>query len=218
MPFWEEEYAKARKEGRLTRGTGPREVVKVATKYLPKGENLQALDLGAGEGQNSIHLAKNGFHVIALEKSPTGVQQIKEEARKAGLEEKVRVLHADIKRLPFGPATATARFDSILATGILHFLNRQQAEKLLRQMEAMTKPGGLHIIAAYTTKGDFYEQNKLKGRSAAFFDSGALKEMYARKGWKVLYYGEKMAPLRQPGPHGERMKNTRAFLIARKPV
>ena len=46
---------------------------------IPKGK---ALDIGAGEGRNSIFLAKNEFDVTAIDKIKQGLDKIKKLAKK----------------------------------------------------------------------------------------------------------------------------------------
>lgn len=46
----------------------------------------KVVDLGAGEGRNSLYLAEQGFDVISIEPSQKGTNKIIQEARRRGLE------------------------------------------------------------------------------------------------------------------------------------
>ena len=45
-----------------------------------------AIDIGAGEGRNSLYLASQGFSVLAIEPSSVGAMKIKEQAKQHDLE------------------------------------------------------------------------------------------------------------------------------------
>jgi len=45
-------------------------------KFLPLIPKGRALDIGAGQGRNSIFLAKNGFEVEAIDLIPEGLKKM----------------------------------------------------------------------------------------------------------------------------------------------
>ena len=53
-----------------------------------------AIDIGAGEGRNSLYLASLGFNVYAIELSEVGAKKILQRAKDYGVE--VAVLNTDI--------------------------------------------------------------------------------------------------------------------------
>ena len=53
-------------------GRKPDKIVRLISKYKSFGE---VLDLGAGEGKNSIFLAKGGFKVTSLDISKEGIKK-----------------------------------------------------------------------------------------------------------------------------------------------
>jgi len=72
-PFWEESY---KRPGKLdTFGDGkPSELVVKAVATLPKG--ITALDLGCGEGRNTVYLASLGFKTYAADISESGIANL----------------------------------------------------------------------------------------------------------------------------------------------
>jgi len=50
--------------------------------YAPKGN---VLDIGSGEGRNSIFLARKGFNVTAIDKIPEGLEKIEKTCKKRKL-------------------------------------------------------------------------------------------------------------------------------------
>jgi len=50
------------------------------------GKSLDVLDLGCGQGRDSLMIARNGHSVVGVDLSTTGVQQMVEIAQKEGIE------------------------------------------------------------------------------------------------------------------------------------
>ena len=69
-----ERYDRLYKENPYPFGKEHSFLVEKATQYLKSGE---VLDLGAGDGRNSIYLASQGFHVLAIDFSQAVVDKIK---------------------------------------------------------------------------------------------------------------------------------------------
>lgn len=90
---WDERYAGAE----LVWGAGPNCFVADELAALPPG---RALDLGSGEGRNSIWLAGRGWQVTAVDFSAVGLARGGELARDAGVS--VDWVHADL--LDYEPA------------------------------------------------------------------------------------------------------------------
>jgi tellurite methyltransferase len=101
----------------------------------------RVLDLGAGEGADSIRLAKMGFSVTAIELSEIGAEKIKRFSAEAGV--MIRVVNGDITR-----SMESGDFDVILCQGVLHYV--EDKPKLLAEIKLHTKPGGLNAISCFT--------------------------------------------------------------------
>ncbi|GLZ78881.1 methyltransferase [Actinorhabdospora filicis] len=76
--FWEERYA-TRPKVWSGRANPP---LAAAIAGLKPG---RALDLGAGEGGDAVHLAALGWHVTAVDISPTALERVREHAADAGV-------------------------------------------------------------------------------------------------------------------------------------
>jgi len=102
----------------------------------------RALDLGAGEGADSIRLAKLGFDVDAVEISEVGAKKISAFAADAGVHVNVEI--ADIRGY-----VPTDAFDVVICNGVLHYV----ADKapVVAMMQAATKAGGLNVVSLWST-------------------------------------------------------------------
>jgi tellurite methyltransferase len=110
-------------------------------KLLDGSGGGKVLDLGAGEGADSIRLAKLGFSVTAVELSEIGAEKIKRFSAEAGV--MIRVVNGDITR-----SMESGEFDVILCQGVLHYV--EDKATLLDEMKRHTKPGGLNAISCFT--------------------------------------------------------------------
>ena len=101
-----------------------------------------ALDIGAGEGADSIRLARLGYEVTAVDISAAAGEKIERFAAEAGVN--VRVQVADISRHQFDEA-----YDVVICNGVLHYV----ADKadVVRRMQEVTNPGGLNVISLWST-------------------------------------------------------------------
>jgi tellurite methyltransferase len=102
----------------------------------------RALDLGAGEGADSIRLALMGYTVTAIEVSEVGCEKIKSFAADAKVD--VSVVAADI-----GDYRPEGQFDIVICNGVLHYI--RDKEGVIGRMQAATRPGGLNVVSSWST-------------------------------------------------------------------
>jgi tellurite methyltransferase len=87
--------------------------------FLPKSG--RALDIAAGEGQNSVFLAQLGLEVEAIDISTVGLRKAQKLAETHGVSIKVRLWDVKRSSIPEGP------FDVILC---IHYLQRDLAPRI----------------------------------------------------------------------------------------
>lgn len=166
-------------------------------KYVKKGAKI--LDLGAGEGGDSLYLASKGFSVTAVDISETGLEKLERLARKEDL--KVQTAVADLEEYRI-----KEDYDAIISFAAIHFLERHQIVSLIENMKAKTTPGGLNVILVFrkgdSTEGDF---------QMYYFDDGELKAFY--EDWEILDYDEYED---MDTDHDEPHTHKIAFIKARK--
>ncbi len=105
-----------------------------------KGQG-RVLDLGAGEGADSIRLALLGYDVTAVEISSVGATKTKYFAEQAGARLKVET--ADI--IDYRPE---GTFDLIICTGVLPYI--RDKGRILEAIQHWTRTGGLNVISVWT--------------------------------------------------------------------
>src|SRR5512136_3182288 len=71
-------------------GEEPSDPARKATELYKREGVTKLLELGCGQGRDTLYFARNGFQVYALDYSETGVQTIREKAQPASPEVFVR--------------------------------------------------------------------------------------------------------------------------------
>lgn len=176
------------------------DVLYAATQVAPG----KTLDLGCGNGRNSLYLAANGYDVTAWDKNPMSIQNLLSIREAEGLEN----LQASVKDL--NTLTIDGEYDFILSTVVMMFLESSTIPRLIPNMQRCTKPGGYNLIVAAMDTDDF---PCTVGFPFAF-KAGELKNYY--EGWDLLKYNEDVGELHRTDENGNRIKLRFATLLARK--
>lgn len=71
--------------------------MKAAELFKEKGKT-KIIELGAGQGRDSLFIAKNGFEVYSLDYSKEGIESIKQKAQENELSECLTALQYDVRK------------------------------------------------------------------------------------------------------------------------
>ncbi|MFN7933190.1 MAG: methyltransferase domain-containing protein [Bryobacteraceae bacterium] len=128
----------------------------------------KALDVGMGQGRNSVFLAKQGWDVTGFDTSKVGVEQ----ARKAAAEAQVRIraLHASDQEFDFG----VEQWDLI---AILYPIEKRSVFRVQRAL----KPGGIVVVECSHKEG-----------ANAPFEYGTNELLRIFEGFRVVSYEDRM--------------------------
>jgi len=174
-----------------------------AAARVPPGKTL---DLGCGNGRNSLYLSANGYSVTAWDKNPMSIANIERIKAAEGLDN-LEIATVDLNALSF-----EGEYDFILSTVVMMFLEPQTIPGLIANMQCTTVPGGYNLIVAAMDTDDF---PCTVGFPFAF-KAGELAEYYS--GWEVVKYNEDVGELHRTDANGNRIKLRFATLLARKPA
>ncbi|MEX5411462.1 tellurite resistance methyltransferase TehB [Atlantibacter hermannii] len=172
-----------------------------AMPYLTAG---RVLDLGCGNGRNSLYLAANGFDVTAWDKNPVSIASLQRVAEAEGLNN----LQSDVRDL--NSLTFDGEYDFILSTVVMMFLEPTTIAGLIDNMQRCTKSGGYNLIVAAMDTDDF----PCNVGFPFAFREGELSGYYA--GWEIVKYNEEPGELHRTDEAGNRIKLRFATLLARK--
>lgn len=195
---WAREYARAPET--YIWGTEASLLARQVSALLPPGARV--LDVGCGEGRDSVFFAELGATVTGVDLSADGLDKAQRLARGRG----VRVCWIEggmTEALPAG------RFDLIFSCGSIHYVPRAERRPLFRRLAAMTRPGGHQAHVVFTDQLVHEE----KGEIVDYFTAGELREAFVE--WQVLRNGERVISCAQDGSvHGHSVEE----LAAARPV
>lgn len=196
-------YNKIYSTNQPTFGGGvPVPLVKKLLKYLPSGK---VLELGAGEGRNSLFLAQNGFDARAIDSSSVGIDKLLRNAQQMGVS--IRAEVGDITELEI-----EEKYDAVVCTFVFHHIKKSKAPQLLQYIKNVVREGGFVVITAFTKDGEFYA----KDSSGEHFYPGhdELKELFSD--FDIVSYDEWKSESFAKKPDGSPYINTAGALIAKK--
>lgn len=113
--------------------------VRPALALLGDVRGRRVLDYGCGHGMASVVFAKRGAQVTAFDLSPIYLEEAGARADANGVRDRISFVQAVAGQLPF----ATASFDGIWGSAILHHLDLTQAGP---ELARVLKPGGLAVF------------------------------------------------------------------------
>lgn len=130
---WDERYSE---KPRIWSGRVNAQLAAVAEDLSPG----RALDLGCGEGGDSVWLAEHGWTVLAVDVSQTALTRAADEADRRGVSERITFEHHDLSdSFPDG------EFD-LASAQYLHSFVRLERPEILRKAAGALVPGGLLVI------------------------------------------------------------------------
>ena len=179
---WGREYA--RTPDRFIWGTGPSSLARDVARRL--GPRARVLDLGCGEGRDSVFLAERGHSVVGLELSIDGLRKAARLAADRGV--RVTWVCAALPAVPLsGP------FDLVFSCGSIHYVASADRPRLFQELGALTRPGGYHAHAVFTARRVYRE----KGEVVHYFTPRELGDAY--RDWDVLRHEEGLIRCAQDG-------------------
>ena len=173
VPFWEEAYKSL--DG-VTSKSEPNGTVKEFEGWLQKDAHI--LEVGCGEGQNCIYLAKRGFRNIdAFDLSENGIAKLKRLCAQSGAE--LNAFVADLTTFSF-----EKRYDLIMSFGTLHFVKREEWKGFLARAKEHTREGGIHIMQIFTDAVS--ASSDIAPFAVGLARDGEIKEAY--KDWEIVQF------------------------------
>lgn len=160
----------------------------------------ELLDLGCGLGNLALAAAARGCRVTALDGSPTAIAQLRDRAAASGLAVEARQADLAAYRID-------RDYDSIACIGLLMFFDCDSARRLLAEIRARVRPGGvaaLNVLVEGTSYREMFD-----GDSYCLFGPDELQAAFA--GWQLLHEARDDFP----APGGTRKRF--ATLVACRP-
>jgi len=159
--------------------------------HVPRNGNI--LDLGCGEGRNSLYLSQVGYNIVGIDLSFKAARVMKNNFFEEEL--KGLVITGDARNLPF----LSDSIDGILAHHLFDHLDANGFDNALNEAFRVLKPEGVMLMTV-DSFGEYEGDNNAVTRDdgSIVFVKGAYKGMLVRpyreeelsllpeKGWKIL--------------------------------
>jgi S-adenosylmethionine-dependent methyltransferase len=151
------------------------------------------LDVGAGQGTQSIRLARAGHRVLAVEPDPDmrGAFSAALAAEQAEVRDRVALRAGSVGGL--ASVTGGERYDAVLLLGVLMYL--RASGPVIAQLAAHVAPGGFLALAARTTTSALWRPAARQDWQAALAAFGEY-DLARAEGRDMNYLNEIGAPAR----------------------
>lgn len=163
----------------------------------------KVLDLGCGQGRNSLFLSLLGYDVTAWDHNQNSLAFLNETKDKENL--KINTAVYDINS-----ANIQENYDFIVSTVVFMFLNRDAVPNIIANMQQHTNEGGYNLIVAAMDTADV----PCPLPFSFTFKENELKNYYAD--WELLKYNEEMGELHKTDENGNRIKMKFVTMLAKK--
>jgi len=110
------------------------------------GRTVHVLDLGCGPGLYAALLAQAGLRVTGIDFGPAVVAHARQHVAAAGVQEQVAIIEADLADLVALGADLPPVDVATFWFGEFHSFPPEQAQRLLDDLGALVRPGGLLVL------------------------------------------------------------------------
>jgi len=175
-------------------GTSPSEPAKAAVEVFKNEGAKTILELGSGQGRDTLFFARSGFRVHALDYSEVAIRTVGEKAEKDGLSQLIQPSRHDIRNpLPFEDGSLDACFSHML---FCMALMTEELDLLAEEIRRVLKPGGLNIYTVRHT-GDPHYQKGIHHGEDIYEVGGFIVHFFSREKVKRLAKGFEIVEIQE---------------------
>lgn len=207
MQYIKENYEKL--YGKITNASSYGNPVELVTKITDILSGGTVLDLGAGDGRQALYLAAKGFKVTAVDLSEAGLEKLQRLAGKQELNIKTELADLNSRSI-------SGEYDVIIVIAVLQHLKHSSAVRILNEMKAHTRSGGINALMVFTQTGDRYILDRKEDPESFYPEDNWLQKFYSD--WQVREHGIiTTTEFRKHPTTGLPLQNNIEKLLAQKP-
>jgi len=158
-------------------GKDPSIAATIAAKTFKENKFKKILELGPGQGRDTLFFAKSGFNIEALDYSSSGVKDIINKSKEYKLDSSLNAKIFDVrKKLPYENETFDGCFSHMLYCMAFSI---DEIEKLNNEVNRVLKKGGINIFTVRNTSDGDYNNGTHRG-----------EDLYENDGFIVHFFSE----------------------------
>ena len=171
-------------------GRAPSEAAYRAAAIFAREGSRRILELGAGQGRDTVLFAERGIAVVALDYAESGLRSIRQKSQALSHSQSVHVLRHDVRDpLPFRDESFDGCYSHMLYCMALTI---QELESLSAEVRRVVRPGGINIYTVRNTEDADYGKGIHRGEDlyevgdfiVQFFNRE--KVLHLARGWEIL--------------------------------
>jgi tellurite methyltransferase len=126
-------------------GIQPSNMCLKVLELMPPTKPLSLLDIGCGEGKDSVFFARCGYNVSAFDISDAGIEKTKRLAEKANV-------FVDVFKANIWDFRLERKYDILFSSGVLHYIKPEIKEEIFLNYKSFTEIGGINALHCLVDK------------------------------------------------------------------
>lgn len=160
-------------------GTEPSLPARIAVEIFKKEGKKRILELGGGQGRDTLFFAQEGFQIYTLDYSLEGVEAIKVKAKRLGLSQSIIALQHDVRQpLPFDDNIFEGCYSHMLYCMALTI---SELESLSKEVWRVLQPRGLNLYTVRNTSDAHYKTGIYRGEDMWEIGGGFIVHFFSRE-------------------------------------
>ena len=160
-------------------GAQPSDPAQKALELFQREQIHKIIELGGGQGRDTIFFGRNGLQVTVLDYAESGVKNIARTAAALNLSNAITALRHDVRDpLPFDDASFDACYSHML---FCMALSTPELERLSREVWRVLKPGGLNVYTVRHTGDPQYGTGVARGDDTFESSGGFTVHFFSRE-------------------------------------
>ena len=173
IPFWEKAY---QDDTTNAFSAAPNATLTEFEHLLHKNSDI--LEIGCGEEQNVLYLAKQGYcNIDAFDLSEHGIAKVKQRCQNADVT--LNAFVADLTTYQF-----EKKYDMVMSFGTLHFVRKDDWKDFIYRAKENTTAGGIHIMQIFTDTVP--ASADIAPFAIGLAKDGEIRDLYAD--WEILQF------------------------------